>query len=177
MGEIASAQERYLAKYRELIALEQKQEQVVSLQEKLAATSEEREAVMQTLTGPAYEDKQRLIIEFEEMARAIGVQQSLEIIKDITQEEIQQEKEQLARSRRGSEEARKATVEEKFPGIVLGVSITGEYTKIIEFLETLRSLPYYTFIEGVSVSSVKRAQEGQPGIVTASMEVTVFTRE
>jgi len=150
MGGVTSAKEKYIEKYKEIITLEQKQNQSTILQAELSRTAAEREKITSILLGQSDEEKLRLVIQFEDIAKSIGLVYDWEILRTITEGE--------------------------FPGIVFSISLQGGYSGIIRFIERLQALPYYTHIERLGIVSKAPVTEGSPSVVAATMEVTVFSK-
>lgn len=180
MGKVASAQERYIAKYKELILLEKEQEQAADIKKELAKTEDTIEEVMQSLPEQTTQDQifdsqLKLTEDIENVAKSIGLEYSVKIVGSLTREGIAEEKARIARSRRGGEST--TEVEEKFPSIIFSIELEGQYGEIVKFHERLRSLPYYMSTNRFDISARKAA--GEEGVVLgveSTMQVTVFTR-
>lgn len=171
----SSAERDYNDKYIELTVLEEKQRQARSLEEELAQNKKEIDAIAKALINQTYENKLALIIDIENTAKGAGLAYELNVVKEFTSQSIAEEKARLARSRRKSQQIREEAAPEQFPGIVFSVKLSGSYLGVVNFIERLQRLPYYTDIDNFVVSS-KRAQGEGGGAVEATIQFTVFTR-
>lgn len=178
MGKMASAKERYLATYKELVKLEKNQKEAELLLEELGKTSSEQEEIMQALLAQTYEDKLRLVIQFENIAKNTGLEYDLQILRELTEESILEEKTRLERSRRKTEEGeeQKIALEEKLPSIIFSLKIKGDYTAVVRFFEKLWALPYYMNIDNFNIARKIVPGENTYGGVEVISQITVFTR-
>jgi Tfp pilus assembly protein PilO len=178
MGRVSSAKEAYLTTYKELVKLEQNQKEAELLQKELSKTSGEQEEVMQALLAQTYEDKLKLVIQFENIAKNTGLEYDLQILKELTGESIAEEKTRLERSRRKTQEdeGEKAVLEEKFPSIIFSLKIKGDYTSAVRFFEKLWALPYYINIDNFNITRQIVPGENVYGGVEVTAQITVFTR-
>lgn len=175
MGRIGFLEGEYLSKQGGLLALEQKQKQATFLSEELMRIQDEKKEVLGALLGQQYEDKLRVIVQLEDAAKSLGLAYELQVVKELTQEEIDREKELLLRSRRGSQRAAEEEEAEKFPGITFEINLKGSYEGLVKFLEKLQSLPYYSKIEQLNI--VREAGEAESKQLTGVVRVTVFAKE
>jgi len=174
MGKVASSKIRYIEKYKEVIVSEKKQEQADSLQEELAKTVSERKEIREALLGQSDDEKLKLVIQFENIAKSIGLSYEWEIIRTLTNQSIAEEEGRLAQARRRSRGGESG--EEKFPSIVFSIKLEGGYSGIISFLERLQALPYYINIDRLDALNKGYAAEATSPTVSATMQITVFTK-
>ena len=178
MRGLASAKERYLETYKELIGLEQNQKEAELIQKELAKTTYEQEEIMRALLAQTYEDKLKLVIQFENIAKNTGLEYDLEILRELTEESIVEERARLDRSRRKTQEddEQKAVLEEKFPSIIFSLKLKGDYTAIVKFFEKLWALPYYINIDNFNITRKISPGENLYAGVEVISQITVFTR-
>ena len=174
IGRIGSLKAEYLAKQSGLLALEQKQKQAALLRKELMQIQDEKEQILGALLGQEYDDKLQLIVQLEDMAKSLALAHELQVVKEMTQEEIDREKELLLRSRRGSQRPPEEEEAEKLPGITFEISLKGSYESLVKFLEKLQSFPYYFNIERVSILSDAGQEEGDAAKLTGTIRVTFF---
>ena len=178
MGRLALAKERYLETYKELVGLEQNQKEAELIQKELEKTTSEQEEIMQALLAQTYEDKLKLVIQFENIAKSTGLEYDLEILRELTEESIVEEKQRIDRSRRKTQEdeEKKAVLEEKFPSIIFNLNLKGDYSEIVRFFEKLLALPYYINIDNFNVTRKISPGENSYAGVEVISQITVFTR-
>ncbi len=178
MGGLALAKERYLGTYKELAGLEQNQKEAELIQKELEKTTREQEEIMQALLAQTYEDKLKLVIQFENIAKNTGLEYDLEILRELTEESIVEEKARLDRSRRKTQEdeEKKAVLEEKFPSIIFNLKLKGDYTAVVKFFEKLWALPYYINIDSFNIARKISPGENVYAGVEVISQITVFTR-
>jgi hypothetical protein len=179
MGGLTSAKERYLRTYKELIGLEQNQKEAELIQRELAKTTSEQEEIMQALLAQTYEDKLKLVIQFENIAKNTGLEYDLEILRELTEESIIEERARLDRSRRKTQEedeGEKAVLEEKFPSIIFNLKLKGDYAAVVRFFEKLWGLPYYINIDNFNITRKILPGENLYAGVEVTSQITVFTR-
>ncbi len=175
MEGVSSAERDYNNKYSELATLEEKQKQTRSLEEELAESKNEISAIEKALIKQTYENKLGLVVDVENVAKGAGLAYELNILKELTAESIAEEKARLARTRRKSRQILEEAALEQFPSIVFTVKLSGSYPDVVNFMERLQRLPYYTSIDNFVVAS-KSVQGEVEGAVEATMQFTVFTR-
>jgi len=175
-SEIVSARDLYTETYRGLLSIEKKQEQASQLQKELASTEKNREEILSSLL--AQDETLNFIVSIEDIAQKAGLSYEVRIIREVTEESIEQEKLALKRSRRKAKEAEEA-LERKLPGIVFEISLEGSYLGIIRFLEGVASLPYYTHIESFNISAGEKSPPagGESKVVKAIIQMVVFTKK
>jgi hypothetical protein len=174
-GRIGALKREYLSKQSGLLALEQKQKQAALLSEELTRIQGEKKEILGALLGQQYEDKLQLIVQLEDAAKSLALEYELQVVKELTQEEIDREKELILRSRRGSKLPSDKEEEEKLPGITFEVKLNGPYEGLVKFMEKLQSLPYYFAIERVTIMSDTGQGEGDEGKLTEIIRVTFFS--
>lgn len=172
-GEIASAQAQYIAKFKDLVRLEAQQREANRLTKELIKDSEGLKAIKEEFIEQSYDNKLKLVIDIENAAKSAGLLYDLSITKELTRESIVEERARLARSRRQSQATTEEPLEEKFPSIVFNVKLEGTYSAIVDFMEKLQRLPYYSKMESFTIAS-KRV-EAQGG-AEAAIEFSVFTK-
>ncbi len=173
-GRIGFLKGEYLAKQSGLLALEQKQKQATLLREELAQIQGEKEEIFGALLGQQYEDKLQIIVQLEDAAKSLGLAYELQVAKELTQEEIDREKELLVRSRRGAPRPPEEGEVEKLPGITFEIKLKGSYEGLVRFLEKLQSLSYYSNIERVGILSDTGQEEGGGASLEGDIRITFF---
>lgn len=175
IGKVSSVQEKYINTYKELVSLQEQQKQAGSLKKDLLDNAEQIEAIKQALIEQTYENKYKLVIDIENIAKRLSLIHELTISKELTKELIAQEKARAARSRKASQQATQEIIEEKFPSVVLKVELSGSYPSIVSFMDGLKSLPYYISMDSFTISSKKKAEEKASSGVEATLHISVFT--
>ncbi|MBI1888930.1 MAG: hypothetical protein HYS15_03325 [Candidatus Spechtbacteria bacterium] len=177
MGRVSVSQEQYIAKQKELVSLEHKQREVAALEQEFTGLEAQRSIIFSSLLSQQYEDKLRFIIEIEDIAKTLGLVYDFTIQREVTKEDIQREKEELARVRRGEAGQKAVKEEEKLPEITVGVKLEGKYAQVVKFLEKFQSLSYYTEIQSLDISKQKTEEGSSRAGVEAVIQASVFTRE
>lgn len=175
MGQIEFLEGEYRSKQSGLLALEQKQKQATLLSEELTRIQDEKKEVVGVLLGQQYEDKLGVIVRLEDAAKSLGLAHELQVVKELTQEEINREKELLLRSRRGSQRTSGEEEAEKLPGITFEVNLKGPYEGLVKFFEKLQALPYYIQIERFNILREQGVAESSQ--LTGVVRITVFAKE
>lgn len=175
MGAVSSSKADYIAKYAELTSLEEKQRQTKSIEEELAENKEAISAIKKAFIEQTYENKLALVIDLENIAKSAELVYELSIAQEMTAESIAEEKALQARARRKSQQIREEAVGEQLPSIVFSIKLAGPYPAVVNFIERLQVLPYYTDIDNFNIASKRVGEEGG-GEVEASVQFTVFTR-
>lgn len=177
MGRISFLEGEYLTSQKGLLALEQKQKQATLLRVELSQIQDQKKEILGALLGQQYEDKLQLIVQIEDAAKNLGLAYELRVVKELAQEEIDREKELLARSRRGSQRSGEEEEVKKLPGITFEINLTGSYEGFTKFFEKLQALPYYMQIERFNI--LRKA--GEDAIESKQLEgalgVTFFAKE
>lgn len=180
LGKVDAARILYLEKSKELLSLEKKQEHVTQLTLELASTAASREEIISALLEPAA--ALDFIVRIEDIARKAGLSYEVRILREISQESIEEEQLALRRVRKRSTESTEEPGEAKLPGITFSVTVKGSYMGAIRFLEGIASLPYYTHIESFAFSRKERPKEASPEAgeartVDATIQLMVFTKK
>lgn len=174
MSSVSSAQGEYIAKYKELVDLEEKQKQASRLEEELSDSTAQINEIKQALIDQTYDNKLKLVIDLENVAKSAGIAYDLSISKELTKQSIVEEKARQVRSQRRSQQIREEPVQEQFSSIVFNIKLSGSYTAIVSFIDKLHALSYYIDVGVFNITSKKLQGEGG-GEVEATLEVTVFT--
>ncbi len=174
LGEIASSKNLYIEKSKELVSYEKKQEQIEQIKKELEKTEKNREDIVSSLLPP--EDVLEFILRIEDIAKKAGLTHEVTILKEITQESIDEELLSLRQARRRDMPAEETAIEEKLPGVTFNVDISGSYPGIIRFLEGIGTLSYYTHIESFNISQDLKGEGEEPGKVKSTIQLMVFTK-
>lgn len=177
MGRIGFLKAEYLSKQGGLLALEQKQKQATLLSEQLLQIQGEKKEILGALLSQQYEDKLQIIVQLEEAAKSLGLAYELQVVKELTQEEIGRERELLLRSRRGSQRLAEEEEGKKLPGITFEIKLKGSYEGFVKFFEKFQSLPYYSQIERLNILRETEQEESEAVKLEGTVWVTVFAKE
>ncbi|MFY9457911.1 MAG: hypothetical protein WAP23_03215 [Candidatus Spechtbacterales bacterium] len=172
-GEIASSKNLYIEKSKELVSSEKKQEQIERIKEELEKAEKNRGEIVSSLL--VTEDVLEFILKIEDIAKKARLTYEVRILKEVTQESIDQELLALRQARRREVPAEDAAIE-KLPGVTFNVDISGSYSGIIRFLEGVGTLSYYTHIESFNVSEGPGVEGAEPGKVKSTIQLMVFTK-
>ena len=174
LGKIDSSKDMYIEKSKEIVLLEKKQGQIEELKEELKKTAQNRKEIMTSILSRT--DVLDFIVKIEKTAKLAGLSYEVRITREITQSAIDEELLALRRSRRRGRESEETTKEEKLPGVVFNIEISGSYSGVIRFLEGVASLPYYTHIESFNISKDRKTGGEESSQVESSIQMTVFTK-
>lgn len=175
-GEIASSKSLYIEKSKELVSREKKQEQIGEIKKELEKTEKNREEIISSLLSP--QDVLEFILRIEDIAKKAGLAHEVRILKEITQESIDQELLALRQARQRVRPAEETALQEKLPGVTFNVDISGSYSGIIRFLEGIGTLSYYTHIESFNISEDLKGEDAeQAGMVKSTIQLMVFTKK
>lgn len=175
-GQISYARVQYIEKYTELISLEEKQGLSKELQVELAKTATDREEVVQALLRK--EDVLKFIERVEDIAKRAGLSHEVKILRETTREDIEKERTALARTRGKAKDEALEAIKKRLPGVTFNVSMGGLYSGIVRFLEGIGTLPYYTHVERLDLSSGRGGdEEVESATLEASIQLTVFIME
>jgi len=172
---VSLAKEEYLEKYKEIAVLEEKQKQAKNIEEELKQNAAEILEIKKTLIEETYENKLAFVIDIENTAKSFSLIYDITITKELTKESLAKEKAELSRSRRKSQQIREEAAREQFPSIIFSIKLEGRYPAIVNFIEKLQTLPYYTNIDTFNITSRKLQGEAN-GAVEATVQVSVFTQ-
>jgi Tfp pilus assembly protein PilO len=172
--EIASSKNLYVEKSRELVSYEKKQEQIGKIKSELEMTGKNREGIISSLLSP--KAVLEFILRIEDIAKKAGLTHEVRILKEITQESIDQELLAQRAARRRDRPAEEQALEEKLPGVTFNIDISGSYSGVIRFLEGIGTLSYYAHIESFSISGAPKGEGEESGAVKATIQLVVFTK-
>jgi len=176
IGKIDSSKNVYIEKSKEIVLIGKKQGQIEELKDELKKTAQNREEITASLLSRG--DVLDFIVKIENTAKFAGLSYEVRITREITQSAIDEELLTLRRSRRRGrgQDSEETPEEQKLPGVVFNITLSGSYSGVIRFLEGVASLPYYTHVESFTISKDIKTGEEESSQVESSIQMTVFTK-
>lgn len=176
--EINKAGFLYEEKKNDLVLITAKQDLASQLKEEFIRTEEDRENIVNSMLLRS--DILKFIQILENTARKENLVYKINILREITWEDIAKQREASARARKKELSRENAEIND-LARIVFNIEIKGGYGEIIRFFEGIGTLPYYTKVESFDIRKKITAgqaerEEELTNTIQSRIELSVFIR-